>query len=1046
MTHRTTPTLRQTMSATFTYLLAGVVLTSISMTRGQQQDLTYKIREEQDVGTFVGNIARDSQIYIQYNQTEFQSLQYSIPSTSSKFTIDSKSSTVRTAVVLDRETECDSPSYLTELCQLNFGVSVYRVSRDGSFTLLRIIRVSVVLEDINDNAPQFPSNQTTLDAPESLDIGQVLTTSGAIDRDSSVNNTVQKYTLEGGDGVFELQQIPIPGSMNSDLGIVLKQKLDRETIPSYRLKIIAEDGGFPKLSGTVRILIRVIDVNDNTPTFSQNLYNASVPEDRPERSTILKIEAQDPDEGENGRMTFTFSPLTSSRITEYFAINEANGDIFLVRRLDYERDKLFRFSMTVSDNGSPPRSSQTTIQIFVEDVNDNAPQIEITLPTAYVKESINVGNYIAHVSLSDRDSSENSVITCAVQNDHFMLQKFPESDSIYTVILKSHLDYEKSQTEFVNITCHDGGQPPLYNSSGFMIYVQDVNDNAPVFTRGTYRAEVEEENYVGQFVTQVQAVDPDEGDNGNVSYGLLVNPDSKFQINPLSGVIKAVMTLDREETPTYELVVVAKDRGIPPISSSVTVTVVLTDINDNPPRFTKSIFDFRIQENLPKNTIVDTVSASDPDTGSDNHIRFQFTINFSYRDTFAIDRLTGNIITLKSLDREERDFYAFDVMVLDESQPTYNDVAKVYITVTDDNDNKPVITYPDDYNNTFYFVYTYPAGTVLVNFQCEDRDAGENASVRFSIIRGNEKSLFFLNALNGELVLAKQLNIYDAGSYRLSVLARDNGLSYLESKRDINIIITIANGTSSFLQDDVTGANIAIVIALVCITVVLAMAVLITICIIRRIDRERKQHSSVKVDDDNLYKQQTMPDNLMHTPGKDGFESEIEKLKRKIKRDMSFGVEDDSNTLDAAEISNKSSTFSTFKNTSTAVEQKNTSSPQAHSSVLHNTLSPTEGNVKRVHYMDKGLDIDRMTTTSPPPRSQALGYHSVRGGHWSAGRGQSPRSSVIKLSVEDSSSHSSGSTSDSGRGGSSEEGEGHGPAHAVVVAIGDNAVSRSSYV
>ncbi|CAL1538769.1 unnamed protein product, partial [Lymnaea stagnalis] len=849
------------------------------------------------------------------------------------FTIERKSSTIKTARVLDREAECDGQS---AACVNTFDVSVVRANKDGGYSLLKIIKVNVVIEDINDNSPEFPTNETVLDIPESSEVGQVVITSGAYDRDSGENNTVQRYSLEGGAEIFELKVIPVTGSRDSDLGIVLKQKLDRETVASYRLKVVAEDAGFPKLSGSMNIVIRVTDVNDNTPTFSRGSFNISVPEDRPEKFTVLTLSATDPDEGENARLTYTFSIPASPKVTEYFVIDEGSGEISLVKPLDFERDKAFRFSVTVSDNGSPSRSSQAVVQIFVEDVNDNAPQIEITLPSAYVKESIGVGNYIAHVSLSDPDSGLNSLISCTIPNEHFMLQRFTGSDSIYTVILRSHLDYEKSQRELVNVTCHDGGQSPLYNSSSFVIYVQDVNDNAPIFTRNTYRVDMDEENYVGQFVTQVQAVDPDDGDNGNVSYSLVVNPESKFQINSISGVIKSMKTLDREEVPSYELVVQAKDKGAPPLSSTVTVTLLLNDINDNPPKFTRPHFEMRVQENQPKSTVVDKVTAADPDTQSDNHLRFQFAPNFTEADIFGIDRMSGTIYTLAPLDRESKDRYTFDVMVLDESKSTYLDFAKVTVFVTDDNDNRPVITYPDETNNTFYIMYTYPAGSVLLKLEYKDLDSGENATVKFAVPQGNEKGLFYMNAINGELVLAKRLSVNDAGIYKLTALVRDNGPSYLESKRDINIIVTVANGTSGFYEEDGPGANIAIVIALVCITGVLALAVLITICIIRRIDHERKQQMATKVDEDNMYKQHTLPDSMMSTPGKETFENEIDKLKRKIKRDLSFGVDEDSSPLDSSDQTSKSSTFSTFKSaTPVSTDQKNVSTPQAHASVLH---------------------------------------------------------------------------------------------------------------
>ncbi|KAK6975309.1 protocadherin alpha-9 [Biomphalaria glabrata] len=983
------------------FIIILVTLT-VSHVYGDSKDITYRLREEQDIGTYVGNIARDSLIYSQFNASDFQNLEYNLPSTVSKFTIDRKTSTVKTAQVLDREAECDRPDVP---CVIAFDVSIFRGNKDSGYSLLKIIKVIVTLEDINDNAPQFPSNETTLDAPESLEVGQILMTSGAIDRDSPPNNTVQTYTMEGGNGIFELRVIPNAGSGLTELGVVLKQKLDRESVSSYRLKITAEDGGFPQLTGTVIVNIRVIDVNDNAPIFAKAFFNASVPEDKAERSVVLQLQASDPDEGENARLSYTFTVPTSPKITEYFTINESSGEVSLLKRLDFEKDRTFRFGVTVNDNGYPMRSSQATVQIDVLDVNDNAPEIDITLPSPYIKESMSVGSYVAHVSVSDGDSSQNSVISCNMSNDHFILQHFPGSESILTVILNAPLDYEKSQREIVNITCQDGGDPPLSDSSSFILFVQNVNDNPPVFTRSSYRINFDEENYVGQFVVQIQAVDPD-GDS--VSYSLLVNPDKKFHMNPTSGVIKAMKTLDREDVPLYELVVQAKDNGAPPLSSSVTVTVALADINDNPPKFTSPHFELRVQENRPQNTVVGSVSANDPDIVSENHLRYRFPPNFTYSDLFFLDDLSGILSTKAPLDRETQDRYSFDILVVDDSKPTYFDTAHVTVTVTDDNDNKPVILYPNEFNSTFFIPMTSPPGSAVFKMECKDADSGENSSVKFSILRGNEKGMFYMNSMNGELVLANRLSVNDVGTFILTVMARDNGVVYLESQRDVSITVLLSNGTFAEPQEDdhVAGANMAIIVALICVTAVIGVAVLIAICVIRQVDRKR-EGGRCKVDSHDMYK----PGVDMSTAVMESADTEQERLKRKMKQDLSFEADPDYARQTSLELHNKTS-FSTFKTVKFLPEDRVHDS-LTHQSVLHNTFSPAEGNVKRSHYVDKDVDIKKLTSTSPGQVQTAV--HMTRNDQWPTIK--TPPSSAFKHPVNDVIRKCSG-----GRG---EEGDGH---------------------
>ncbi|RUS77607.1 hypothetical protein EGW08_014628 [Elysia chlorotica] len=958
------------------------------------QDLTYKLLEERESGAFIGNIARDAKIYNDYSQEEYEKLEYRIPDKLNKFVIDNKSSNLRTAQVIDREAECPPGSLQPgQTCSITFDSSVF-ITNDGVLDLLRIIKVKVNIQDINDNPPRFPSNVTILDIPESVGVGEVLHTSAASDSDESPNNTVKEYRLLGGGDLFELQdavgQDPSLISSSSDLGIIIKQKLDREKTSSYNLAIVAIDGGITPRTGSVNITINVLDANDNRPTFDSPSFSAEVPEDSPLGFTVLSLRASDADAEQNGKIFYSFSTPTPVKVTEYFGINSTTGDIYLVKILDYEKDPRFAFYILATDGGTPAKSSATSVEISVLDINDNAPQIQVTLPQTTVPENMKVGSYIAHLSPSDKDSDANSVISCSVvNNNHFDLQKFPEAGTVFKVILKERLDYERARTELVNVTCSDSGTPPLSNSTTFTLQVLDVNDNAPVFERPEYGAHIAEGNHVGEFVAQIQAKDPDDGANGNVTYGLINNPQGRFSINPLSGVIKAIEELDREAKAIYKLTVQARDGGSPSLSASVLVTVAVDDINDNPPFFPLPVMEMRIMENRPQNSIVGTVRAQDPDTGlnTKNNLRYAIKDNFKFPHLFALDRVSGVLYTRALLDREERASYLLDVEVVDDDEPSFRAEAQVSVLVTDDNDHPPSFKFPGAVghdNSTVVLSFARPAGSIIMTMAWEDEDSGENATVTFSIANGDDTKLFFLHAVTGELMVARRMDSRDIGVHTLVVVARDGGVSFLETRRDLHVEVTSANGTLGFMnEEDNSNANIAIVIALVCITAVLALAVLVTICIIRRIDRERKQHSSAKMEEENIYKQQRrqhmspsssppggppstttiningsglgykqaatspgIPESPVHcSTGRDSdknFETELDKLRRKVKQDLSFGVEDDTSPLDASQsLSTKSaSSFSTFKNNSSS--STGILSPEKKSSAVSKTLSPRQ--------------------------------------------------------------------------------------------------------
>lgn len=891
--------------------------------QGQEETLHYKIQEQSDVGAFIGNVARDSQLYSRFSQDEFQQLQYSISTQGSKFTIDENTSTIRTGQVLDREKECEfnSPS---EPCETEFDVGVYKWDQASElYDLLMIVHTTVVLEDINDNSPEFPNEVVYLSVPESVPVGHVLLTSGAIDRDTGPNNDIQEYRLVPESGQFRLQVMANVDGMSSDLGIVVQQPLDRERQSTYQVQVVATDGGFPQRSGTVNITVNVQDVNDNAPAFSKGVFNISVDEDSPTNVPIVRLAATDLDSAHNGALTFAFSSRTSQKIRDQFAVDQSTGDVILIKPLDFEKDQRLQFMVEVKDHGSPTQQAQAAVIVNVADVNDNAPQIDITLPPGgtNIAESIEVGSFIAHVSLSDKDDGRNGEISCSVANPHFRLEKFSDFSYIYKILLQKGLDFEVARQQRVNVTCSDRGSPPLSNASTFLIHVRDENDNAPIFSKSEYHITVRENMEPGLFVFQVIAMDPDTDNNGNITYTLLDNPESAFSVDPVSGILRAMKKFDRESRANYRLVVQAKDRGVPAMSSSALVHVEIDDVNDSPTHFAQPHFTFFVEEEQPKGTVVDTLRVVDRDDMASGQLQFSFLPEFMPPSEFDIDVYTGRIAATRPLDRESGPtVFDFKVFVVDAENVMFNDSASVTVTVTDINDHAPNITFPTKNNSTVRLSYTAPAGTIVTKVIAHDQDRGENGSsgMTYDIESGDTKDMFLMNGINGELILTRRLQAHDVGSYQLRVSVQDSGhVVQMTTIATLHVVITLSNSSGAFAADGKADHNVAIVVTLVCVTVALALAVLATICIIRRIDRERKHHTSAKVEEQNIYKQETLPPASVEekSPAMENYENEIEKLKRKIKRELSFVSDED--MLDASSVTKGTSTsFSTFKKNS----------------------------------------------------------------------------------------------------------------------------------
>lgn len=675
------------------------------------------------------------------------------------------------------------------------------------------------------------------------------------------------------------------------------------------------------------------DVNDNPPKFSQVLFNITADESARVGIPIVRLTATDPDAGQNGQVSFYFSSRTSPKILDQFSIDENTGAIILREALDFEKERRLQFVVEARDHGSPPQQSQAAVIINVADVNDNAPQIEITLPPggASIPESLKVGSFIAHVSVSDADSGRNGELSCNVTNSHYRLEQFSGSLYIYKILLQRRLDYEVAHRHVVNVTCTDAGSPPKRNSTSFVIEVRDENDNAPVFTKPEYHISIRENNEPGRFIFQVVAMDPDSYENGNVTYSLLENPSSAFTIDPLTGVLRALKSFDREEKSGYHLVVQARDRGTPALTSTAVVHVDIDDQNDSPTHFAQPHFDFSVEERRPAGTVVDTLRVIDRDDMAVGQLQFSFLPESSPPPEFQIDVYTGTITTTRELDREgSENVYQFHVYVVDAENTLFNDSASVTVVVTDANDHAPVIAFPNKFNNTVRIPYNMPPGSIIARVEASDMDEGENGTLTFSVESSEAVDVFFMNGVSGELILTRRLEHNEAKTYRLMVTVQDSGYAIqMVSRTPLNVVVTLGNGSSLSPHADKASHNIAIVVTLVCVTIALALAVLTTICIIRRIDRERKRHASAKAVEQNIYKQESLPPASVQekTPDVENYENELEKLKRKIKRELSFVGDDEQDPMDSSFTNGTSASFSTFKNTTSgsAADHKNLS-------------------------------------------------------------------------------------------------------------------------
>uniref|UniRef100_UPI000B4D825C protocadherin alpha-8-like n=1 Tax=Lonchura striata TaxID=40157 RepID=UPI000B4D825C len=348
---------------------------------------------------------------------------------------------------------------------------------------LRVFHVELEVTDINDNAPVFPAARKNLSIAEFTTLpGSRFPLEGASDADIGANAQLT-YTLSPSEHFsLDLQKTEEDGE---SLFLVLRKSLDRETIPVHRLVLTASDGGRPSLTGTMELVISVLDVNDNMPQFNQSVYKVQLPENTERGALVIRLNATDLDEGANSNISYSLQTLSPQNGRDIFQIDKNSGEVHLTGDLDFEDVNLYRLQVDAADKGTPSLSGHCKVVLEVLDVNDNAPEVWVTSLSVPVPEDASVGTVVALLSVSDRDSGENGRVRCWVwPASPFGLEAtFAGS---YSLVLREALDRERVSEYEVEVRAEDGGAPALGARRGLRVPVSDVNDNAPAFAQAVY--------------------------------------------------------------------------------------------------------------------------------------------------------------------------------------------------------------------------------------------------------------------------------------------------------------------------------------------------------------------------------------------------------------------------------------------------------------------------------------------------------------------------------------------------------------------------------
>ncbi|XP_076595804.1 protocadherin alpha-3-like [Chaetodon auriga] len=675
--------------------------------------LRYSVPEEIQVGSLVGNVAKDLGLDIS-TLTDRRFRIVSGPN-HALFQLNPNNGVLYIGKNMDREELCDG----AKLCVINLKIVVE--------SPLEIHYVGVEITDVNDHTPTFPESEQRLEIAEHTPPGTRFQIHAARDPDVGTHS-VRLYKLSAND-FFDIEvrdnedeKIPF---------LVLKKLLDREQKAEHRLVLTALDGGSPSKSGSLNLTVTVLDANDNRPVFSKDTYTVSLDENAPIGALVIQLNATDLDEGLNSEIEYTFGKTQKKKVHDTFELDSVTGEIRVKGNVDFEDTEIYRLDLQASDKGQLPWTAESRVVIKIKDINDNKPDIEVTSLSNVVPENSKPGTVISLISVTDRDSGVNGKVICKI-SDGVPFDLTPSvEENMYSLVTKGRLDRETVSHYDITITATDCGEPPLSTVKTLSVQVSDVNDNRPNFSQNPFELYLVENNVPGASIFSVSAADNDLNENAAITYhivrgdGLQGDMASFLNVNSENGQISALKSFDFETVKTFQFQVVATDSGTPSLSSNVTVNVFILDQNDNAPVILyplSSNGSAEGVEEIPRNVnaghLVTKVRAYDADIGYNGWLLFSLQ-EVTDHSLFGLDRYTGQIRTLRSFTETDEAEHKLLILVKDNGNVSLSATATVIVKVVEPkeafaaSDVKSAATVEEGNDVTFYLMITLGSVSVL---------------------------------------------------------------------------------------------------------------------------------------------------------------------------------------------------------------------------------------------------------------------------------------------------------------------------------------------
>ncbi|KAL2077330.1 hypothetical protein ACEWY4_026834 [Coilia grayii] len=561
------------------------------------------------------------------------------------------------------------------------------------------------------------------------------------------------------------------------------------------------------------VMVEVVDINDHSPSFREREKRLEISESALRGVKFQFQPALDPDGGINSIQTYKLSQNDHFSLEVKDRGEDGKMPILILQKpLDREVATTHKLVLTAFDGGKPPKSGTVDIYVDVLDVNDNAPHFTEGSYMITLKENAPVGTRVIQVNASDLDEGLNGEVVYSFGDvNRKVRQLFDLNPVTGEITVKDHIDYEEKDNYEIDIQASDKGLAPLTTDKSVKIKIVDVNDNVPEIEVTSFSKAVSEDSRPGTTVALISINDLDSGVNSKVSCSLPEHLPFKLMASTQNNIYSLVTSspLDREKEFKYDVTLTAIDSGQPPLSSEKTITVLISDVNDNSPQFSASQYAFYVTENNVPGESIFTVYASDKDLDENALVHYQICRecgdDSKYASFLNINSETGNVYALKSFDFETLKSFHFQVLATDNGKPARGSNATVNVFILDQNDNSPVILSPAGANGTSEGVEEVPRnvnqGHLVAKVQAYDADVGYNGWLLFSLQDVTDHTLFGLDRYTGQIRTLRSFTETDEAQHKLVILVKDNGNISLSATA--TLIIKVVEPKEAFAASDV---------------------------------------------------------------------------------------------------------------------------------------------------------------------------------------------------------------------------------------------------